>query len=112
MPYWWASGALVVVATPASAATTITLNGASGGRVFDGIGAINGGGGNSRLLIDCPEPERGQILDYMFKPGYGAACDAHLPLLERRHRDVLRDPVGKFRHRRRLLSEPACGGGR
>jgi hypothetical protein len=37
------------------------------------VGAISGGGGNSRLLIDYPEPERSQILDYLFKPGYGAA---------------------------------------
>ncbi|MEV4351047.1 ricin-type beta-trefoil lectin domain protein [Actinoplanes sp. NPDC049596] len=67
------TGALVVSASPAQAATAITVNGASGGRVFDGVGAISGGGGNSRLLIDYPEPQRGEILDYLFKPGYGAA---------------------------------------
>ncbi|WP_370377570.1 ricin-type beta-trefoil lectin domain protein [Catenulispora sp. GAS73] len=69
-----ASGVVAVVAAPAHAATSITLNGASGGRTFDGVGAISGGGGNSRLLIDYPDPERGQILDYMFKPDYGAAA--------------------------------------
>ncbi len=63
----------LVAAVPASAATSITLNGSSGGRTFDGIGAISGGGGNSRLLIDYPEPERGQVLDYLFKPDYGAS---------------------------------------
>jgi hypothetical protein len=69
-----AIGGVVGVAAPtAQAATSITLNGASGGRTFDGVGAISGGGGNSRLLIDYPEPQRGQILDYLFKPGYGAA---------------------------------------
>ncbi len=68
-----AIAAAMVAVTPASAATSITLNGSSGGRTFDGIGAISGGGGNSRLLIDYPEPERGQILDYLFKPGYGAS---------------------------------------
>ena len=41
--------------------------------MFDGVGAISGGGGNSRLLIDYPEPQRSQILDYLFKPGYGAS---------------------------------------
>jgi O-glycosyl hydrolase len=66
------AGTLAVV-TPASAATSITINGSSGGRTFDGVGAISGGGGNSRLLIDYPEPERTQVLDYLFKPGYGAA---------------------------------------
>lgn len=63
----------IVTASPAEAATAITINGSSGGRVFDGVGAISGGGGNSRLLIDYPEPQRTQLLDYLFKPGYGAA---------------------------------------
>src|SRR5579859_2127630 len=65
--------ALVAAPTTAHAATTaITVDGGASGRTFDGIGAISGGGGNSRLLIDYPEPERSQILDYLFKPGYGA----------------------------------------
>jgi len=63
----------VVSAAPAQAATAITINGASAGRTFDGVGAVSGGGGNSRLLVDYPEPQRTQILDYLFKPGYGAA---------------------------------------
>ncbi|GAA2863687.1 galactosylceramidase [Actinoplanes cyaneus] len=67
------SAALVANPAPAQAATAITINGASGGRTFDGVGAISGGGGNTRLLIDYPEPQRGDILDYLFKPGYGAA---------------------------------------
>src|SRR5690349_11692219 len=56
--------AVGVGADPAAAAagTTITVSGASGGRVFDGVGAISGGGGNSRLLVDYPEPQRAQIL--------------------------------------------------
>jgi glycosyl hydrolase family 59 len=62
-------GVAGIGATPAQAATSITINGASGGRTFDGVGAISGGGGNSRLLIDCPEPQHSQILDYLFKPG-------------------------------------------
>lgn len=68
-----AGGIVATTAVPARAATSIAINGASGGRTFDGVGAISGGGGNSRLLIDYPEPERGQILDYLFKPGYGAS---------------------------------------
>src|SRR5689334_3931115 len=68
-----AAGTVLAVTPAAQAATAVTINGASGGRVFDGVGAISGGGGNSRLLIDYPEPERTQILDYLFKPGYGAS---------------------------------------
>src|SRR5690349_843593 len=66
----------IAAATPAAraaAGTSITVDPASSGRVFDGVGAISGGGGNSRLLVDYPEPQRSQILDYLFTPGYGAA---------------------------------------
>jgi hypothetical protein len=67
------AGVLIASVGTAQAATAVTIDGGSGGRVFDGVGAISGGGGNSRLLIDYPEPQRSQILDYLFKPGYGAA---------------------------------------
>ena len=52
---------------------TVIINGARPGPVFQGIGAISGGGGNSRLLIDYPPRERAQILDYLFSPHYGAS---------------------------------------
>ncbi|KAM4690299.1 galactocerebrosidase isoform 1-T1 [Rhinophrynus dorsalis] len=41
--------------------------------MFDGIGAISGGGATSRLLVNYPEPYRSQILDYLFKPNFGAS---------------------------------------
>ena len=31
---------------------------------------------SSRLLIDYPEPQRNQILDFLFKPNYGASVQA------------------------------------
>jgi hypothetical protein len=68
------AGVIATVAAPAHAATSITINGSSGGRTFDGVGAISGGGGNSRLLIDYPDPQRSDILDYLFKPNYGASA--------------------------------------
>ena len=52
--------------------TTITIDGKGTGRVFDGIGAVSAGA-SSRLLIDYREPYRSQILDYLFKPDYGAS---------------------------------------
>ncbi|HZR44173.1 MAG TPA: hypothetical protein VFB12_28935, partial [Ktedonobacteraceae bacterium] len=65
-------GSPSVFAQPAIA-TSITLDGKANGRKLDGIGAISGGGGNSRLLIDYLEPYRSQILDYLFNPNYGAS---------------------------------------
>ena len=52
--------------------TAVTVDGTSSGRTFDGIGAISGGGGNTALLRDYPATQQNQILDYLFKPGYGA----------------------------------------
>ena len=53
--------------------TYITVNGNGGSRVYDGVGAILGGGGNARYLEDYPPRQRSQILDYLFKPGYGGS---------------------------------------
>lgn len=52
--------------------TTIVLDGNGTGKVYEGIGALSAGA-SSRLLYDYQEPYRSQILDYLFKPGYGAA---------------------------------------
>jgi len=50
---------------------TIQLDPASSGRVFEGIGAVSAGA-STRLLPDYPEPQRSQILDFLFKPKFGA----------------------------------------
>jgi hypothetical protein len=55
-----------------SSQTNITLDPKQAGRIFEGIGAASAGA-SSRLLIDYPEPERSQVLDYLFKPDYGAS---------------------------------------
>ncbi|MFP5230045.1 MAG: galactosylceramidase [Acidobacteriota bacterium] len=69
-------GALVYRASgespEAQPAQTIAVDGSDQGPIFDGLGAVSAGA-SSRLLIDYPEPERSQILDYLFKPGYGAS---------------------------------------
>jgi Glycosyl hydrolase family 59 len=65
------SASLAGVRTQAGA--TIVIDGGSLGPVFQGIGAISGGGGNSRLLIDYPAREREQVLDYLFTPHFGAS---------------------------------------
>jgi hypothetical protein len=66
-------GLTLVLTSGARASTTILVDGRVVGRTFDGIGAISGGGGNSRLLVEYPEPSRSEILDYLFKPNYGAS---------------------------------------
>ena len=57
----------------AATATSIAINGASVGSTFDGVGAISGGGGNSRYVPDYPAAQQADIMDYLFKPGYGAS---------------------------------------
>ncbi|XP_052771770.1 galactocerebrosidase-like isoform X1 [Mya arenaria] len=43
------------------------------GRRFDGIGGLSGGGATSKLLPGYPQHLRDQILDYLFKPSFGAS---------------------------------------
>lgn len=65
----------VTAAASAEAAPTvqtITVDGSQPGRTFDGFGALSAGA-SSRLLLDYPPLQRGQILDYLFKPNYGAS---------------------------------------
>ena len=54
----------------------ISLSGTDQGRIFEGVGAVSAGA-SSRLLIDYPDPYRSDILDYLFKPKFGA-CFQHL----------------------------------
>jgi len=49
--------------------TSIAVNGANRGALFGGVGAISGGGGTARLLIDYPAAQQAQILNYLFGPG-------------------------------------------
>ena len=62
----------VFVGSVAQAAQTITISSAGTGSKYEGVGAVSGGGGTSVLLHDYVEPQRSQILDYLFKPNYGA----------------------------------------
>ena len=42
------------------------------GKHFDGIGGLSGGGATSRLLYDYSASIQSDILDYLFKPNFGA----------------------------------------
>lgn len=53
-------------------ANEIRLNATSAGRVFEGIGAVSAGA-STRLLVDYPEPQRRQVLDFLFTPMFGAS---------------------------------------
>ncbi|WP_457271586.1 hypothetical protein [Pedobacter sp. UYEF25] len=57
-------------------AQTVTLNGNAGGKIFEGVGAVSGGGATSVLLKDYPEKQRNQVLDLLFKPNFGASMNA------------------------------------
>ncbi len=64
--------ASAAVTSSGAAETRIVLDSTATGKVYEGIGALSAGA-SSRLLYDYQEPYRSQILDYLFKPGYGAA---------------------------------------
>uniref|UniRef100_A0A8C4GX30 Galactocerebrosidase n=1 Tax=Dicentrarchus labrax TaxID=13489 RepID=A0A8C4GX30_DICLA len=71
----WAAVFLLLgsVVDPCSSQTYALNDKAGLGRVFDGIGGLSGGGATSRLLVNYAEPYRSQILDYLFKPNFGAS---------------------------------------
>jgi galactosylceramidase len=68
---------LALCALPDASATTSSsfpVSDAPGlGRRFDGLGALSGGGATSVFLRSYPEPQRSEILDYLFLPRFGAS---------------------------------------
>ena len=73
-----ALGADIPDSTPAATIQVVQLNGDAGGKRFDGIGVVDGGGATSVLLKDYPEPQRSQILDLVYKPMFGASVSSLL----------------------------------
>ena len=69
----WGLSLLGIAAAKQPETVSVVLDGRGAGRVFDGIGADSGGGASSRLLVNYPKAQRSQILDYLFKPHYGAS---------------------------------------
>ena len=67
------AAASVGMAARGANAQAIRLDGAAVGRTFEGLGAVSGGGNTSRLLADYPPAQKRQILDYLFKPRFGAS---------------------------------------
>lgn len=68
------SALLIVSATAVSAQNAthrVVLDAYDTGLTYEGAGAISAS--STRLLYDYPEPERSQILDYLFTPSYGGA---------------------------------------
>ena len=63
--------AALLLTQPAFAQTKIVLDDADSGRVFEGLGAVSSGG-SSRNFFDYPGKQKSEILDYMFKPKFGA----------------------------------------
>jgi len=69
-------GFIMSLCIPALADQIVEVKGDAGGKRFDGIGAVSGGGATSVLLKDYPEPQRSQVLDLLFKPKFGASMSA------------------------------------
>lgn len=66
--------AVAITLIGAACASVYTVSDKAGpARLLDGIGGLSGGGATSVLLWTYPEPQRSQILDYLFKPNFGAS---------------------------------------
>ena len=64
---------LLAVVSMSQAATRVPLHlkGSDTGGAFEGVGAVSAGLHTAALRL--PEPYRGDMLDYLFKPDFGAA---------------------------------------
>ena len=63
---------LVLLGLVSIDASNVTVDTSNLGRVYDGHGGLSAGA-SSRLLYDYADPYRSDILDYLFKPNFGAA---------------------------------------
>ena len=54
-----------------AAEVSIEINGKDEGRLYEGFGAVSAGA-SSELLFDYKEPYRSDMLDFLFKPKFGA----------------------------------------
>ena len=63
---------LTLVDDAAAQESRIVVDGSQLSVEFDGHGGLSAGG-SSRLLIEYPEPQRSELLDYLFKPDFGAS---------------------------------------
>jgi galactosylceramidase len=50
---------------------SLTIDGNDSGRIFAGLGAVSAGA-SSRLLFDYSDPQRSDVLDFLFKKKFGA----------------------------------------
>ncbi len=67
------SAIVMAAASAVLADNPLVLNMSSLGAAYEGIGALSGGGGVTRLLIDYPPALQQDILDILFKPNAGAS---------------------------------------
>lgn len=66
-----AASAPITLSEDAFAGAPIPLSGDAPYQIYDGHGGLSAGA-SSRLLLDYAEPYRSDILDYLYKPGFGA----------------------------------------
>ena len=62
----------IVPGVRAAETVSVLLKGSDTGRTFQGVGAVSAGA-STRLLYDYAEPYRSDVLDFLFRPGFGAA---------------------------------------
>ena len=62
---------LLLISASAAPTTSITVDPSGASFPYDGHGGLSAGA-SSRLIYDYAEPARSQILDYLYKPKFGA----------------------------------------
>ena len=94
--------------THAAQTVSIRLKGSDSGETFQGVGAVSAGA-STRLLYDYAEPYRSDVLDFLFKPGFGAGLPAPEGRDRRRGELDLRKRAVACRHSRRVGAPQSPG---
>jgi galactosylceramidase len=65
---------VVRLTDPSRPVTNVSLNSTFEGRTYEGIGYVSSSG-STKLLMDYPKEQQEEIIDYLFKPQFGASLN-------------------------------------
>ncbi|PTM59420.1 hypothetical protein [Desmospora activa] len=69
--FTWGTPSAISATDSDAETTTVHIDGTTEGRVWEGLGYVSSSG-SSKLLMDYPKEQQQDIIDFLFKPDFGA----------------------------------------